>query len=80
MCSDSEKRGSFFKEQELIAPKRSRGIMRVVRAVDISCSVEERVGKREREAEGEAEGSMRSKGCTSQRQGKLSQSQQESSR
>ena len=58
MCSDSEKRGSFFKtgirERELTTPK--RGIIKVVREVDISSSAEERVGKGEDEGEEGEEG------------------------
>ena len=72
MCSYSEKRGSSFKserERELTTPK--RGIMRVVREVDVSSSVEGRVEKEEEEEEeeeeGEEGGSKRSRGHTSRR-------------
>ena len=55
------------KERELITPK--RGIMRVVREVDVSSSVEERVGKEEGEEgeEEEEEGSKWSRGRISRR-------------
>ena len=55
------------RERELTTPK--RGIMGVVREVDISSLAEERVGKgewQEEEEEGE-EGSKQSRGHTSQR-------------
>ena len=71
MCSYSEKRGSFFKTGKgTRTPTPKRGIMRVVREVDISSSAEERVGKgewQEEEEEGEEEGSKQSRGHTSQR-------------
>ena len=50
---DSEKRGSSFKSGKgTRTPIPKRGIMRVVREVDVSSSVEERVGKEEGEEEG----------------------------
>ena len=73
MCVVIQRKEALFsrqvRERELITPK--RGIMGVVREVDISSSAEERVGKgewqEEEEEEGEEEGSKQSRGHTSQR-------------
>ena len=72
MCVVIQRKEALFsrqvRERELTTPK--RGIMGVVREVDVSSSAEERVGKgewQEEEEEGEEEGSKQSRGHTSQR-------------